>query len=251
MANNGLTPTRIVNKNGVETTVHKRTGSTSGTRLSSIPKPVTAPAEDKATLSIDLDIHTALREVGMNPKVRSKILATLHPETIGRLAPLTLDSTDTGFLSPYKRILKNSIAQKNFSQLNNFALAIAEEGYPGKARNESMMYALAGVRYYAPSRDPIADFAMNPDDEKVQQSKAIFRALLDADSGTVQIGVSRNNSEMSTVFKDIRIVLFVKQNFAKIDVILPLLKSGRKFDAALYQEAIADGLSPALIEGTL
>lgn len=250
MHKDGLTPTRVVNKNGVATTVHKRAGMAQSSASSSIPKPIIVDdwEVDRLSTKLTLHLHAAMNGMSKTGTGRKRMFATLNPDTMSRLVPLV--GEDDSFATPYRKVMSAAVDKKDFSVLNNFALAVAAEGYPDRQRQDHIIQALNGTRMYFDGRGPVIDFTADEVSIPASQAKAVFRALSDLPSDLINHGVMKKSFEFTLTFKDKNLGAFIKENHEHIGSIIALLETGRKFDPDLFSVAVATK-SSALIEGVL
>lgn len=247
MANNPLVPTTIVNKNGVTTTVHKRMDSGIPKRGSIIPKVGLFPVpEDTCKVVVESSFASELNFVKMSPKVREKMMETLHKDTLPVMESILRDHSDGIFT--FRKAAGWSAASRNLALVNGYVALLNESEYKDRDAQLDILYALRGVQYCRPTKAPID--VTNPGDKNAEGALALVRVLRQSlDSGLV-VRTSCPKDESAYVFNDPEVGAMIIENPKRADEIVDLYRHYGHFNKGLFHEALANGVN-GLKEGAL
>jgi hypothetical protein len=245
MAGN-LTPTLIVNKNGVTTTVHRRVLSSGSFGFGSMP----APQVNDTSLDT-AEIEKIVRESCTgDPNVNlKKWLEGFSEKTLSRLVRFFAAEGASGSETQVvARLLHRGASEETISDAMNFL--------PGNPR---MYNQILSIRYYI-------EFAHLPVDEieKGSRDHEQVMALLgmveparialgvrdrDVPIGSPLIGISLHSGDHIFIFRDDRVIRSILENSDKRDLIRRVIED----HGTVHHETIRDalGIGSALGVGTL
>lgn len=245
---NRTSPVQIVNKNGVQTTVHKRVDTQSSVTGRKIPIPSLSPniEEDKYRIMVQMSFEMALNGSKMSDNVRTKLMDTLHPETLPRIEEILRSNTS---LSVIRNAMSICVNNRNFAILNSMALLVPEMDDPNINNQNNILYALTGIQQDRDPKTPEVDLT-NPADPRASGIRGYIDSLFKSDR---ELRMSR-----TTPKKGQRYINFVDSGLGKMlleqpehsDEILSLYRSHGTFDRDLFETALGTS-STSLIEGAL
>lgn len=240
-------PVQIVNKNGVQTTVHKRIDAAAASNGRSIPVPTLAlPSDDKYRIMVETSFEVALNGKKASESVRAKMMATLHPETLPRIEGILRDNIP---LTAIRNAMSICADNRNFAILNSMALLVPEMEDPGVNNQNNVLYALAGIQIDRDEKTPEIDLT-NPDDPRAQSVRKYLESLFKADGEMRVFRTTLKKQQRYVNFKDREIGKMILEHPERADEILSLYRSHGTFDRDLYESALATS-SASLMEGAL
>lgn len=243
MAKKPLVPTTVVNKNGVTTTVHKRMDSGSQKRGSSIPKIGLFPVpEDTCKVVVESSFASELNYVKMSPKVREKMMDTLHADTLSVMESILREHNDG--IHTFRKAAGWSAASRNLALVNGYVALLNESESKDRDAQLDILYALRGVQYCRPTD------VTNLSDKNAEGALALVRVLRQSlDSGLV-VRTNCPKDESAYVFNDPEVGTMIIENPKHADEIVDLYRHYGHFNKGLFHEALANGVN-GLKEGAL
>jgi hypothetical protein len=240
-------PVQIVNKNGVQTTVHKRVDNSPASTGRSMPAPKLAlPDDDKYRLMVEMSFEMVLNGTKMSENVRSKMMATLHPETLTRIEGIVRENIP---MTVMRRVMSICADNRNFAVLNSMALLVPEMDDPSVNNQDNILYALTGLQQDRDDKTPEIDIT-NPDDPRAQGVRKYLESLFKADGEMRVFRTTLKKQQRYVNFKDREVGKMIIDYPERADEILSLYRSHGSFDRDLYESALATS-STSLMEGAL
>jgi len=238
---------QIVNKNGVQTTVHKRVDAVSPVKGRTLPSPSlpTSFNDDNLKFIVESSFEVMLDGANMSDNVRAKAMTTLHPETLTRIEHIFREEIPTG---PIRRAMGICAKNRNFAVLNTMAVLVPEMEDTSVNHQDRLLYALSGLQEERDEKTPQIDIT-NPDDPRTQGIRVFLGLLLTADE---EMKTARTNKKFQQYlsFKDREVGKLILENPDRADEIVHLYRAHGRFDRELFETALEANV-PSLIEGTL
>lgn len=240
-------PVQIVNKNGVQTTVHKRVDNSPSSTGRSMPAPKLSLHDDeKYKIMVEMSFEVALNGKKTSDNVRAKMMATLHPETLTRVEGLLRNNIP---LTSMRNAMSICVDNRNFAILNSMALLVPEMEDPSVNNQNNILYALAGIQHDRDEKTPEVDLT-NPDDPRSYGVRAYLESLFKADGDMRVFRTTQKKQQRYVNFADNRVGKMILDYPERADEILSLYRSHGTFDRDLYETALAT-TSTSLMEGAL
>lgn len=250
MNRNPLIPTTTVDKNGRQTTVHKRMESGGSGRATSIPKAtlVTAGAADNCNIIVTAGFDNDINAVKMSDNVREKMMATLGDDTLERIENNLRDHNAP--LTMVRRATHWCAQNRNLAVLNSLALLTEESEDKSSKVQERLLLALMGVQHIREPKTAEIDLA-NPDDERASGAKALVKIIVERGFNEGLISMIGPKKEQSAiVFIDQGLGNLIMDRPDRSDEIVDMYRGGKPFDRGLYEAALENNVR-ALNDGAL
>lgn len=192
MTSSDLTPTPIVDKNGRQTTVHKRHNAVStSTALAALKPPAASSAYHIDRLSMYAPVEYMLKEElilkdrRLSNEQIGEMLDDLHPDTLLKLETIKNDFEGGYFV--VQQAIHESAVGASVAPMNN--LALFYDGVPEHEHERRRYMAYVNGLGNSPGFDDDEDFSKSP--ESVQRAmKAVFK---------VTLGVTREHYRTSNI----------------------------------------------------
>ena len=187
MASNRTVPTRIVNKNGVSTTVHKRVENSGDTHRTAIP-PVSVSTktsrEKKASeleqlkempLSSAYQLHMRMmrNKERVSKKDREAMVADLHEDTLA-IIDRTLPEDK---IPMYNALIDNCMNKRSIADLNNLAATVEVMLEADDIHQRVFHTYLSGLQMYRLQSDPYYDYSKASEHEQ-EGVRALLRVTM-------------------------------------------------------------------------
>lgn len=249
MNRNPLIPTATVDKNGRQTTVHKRMDTGGTGREMNIPQATIRPAAtDNCNIIVTAGFDNDVNAVKMSDSVREKMMSTLGDDTLERIennlrdhnAPLTMVRKATHWCAQ----------NRNLAVLNSLALLTEESEDKSSKAQERLLLALMGVQHIREPKSPEIDLT-NPDDDRVSGARALVKMAVERGFPEGLISMIGPKKEQSAiVFIDQGIGNLIMDNPDRADEIVDMYQGRKPFDRGLYEAALENNVR-ALNDGAL
>lgn len=254
MTSNRLVPTTVVDRNGKQTTVHKRLDPVSK-RSSSMP----APAMDKIKpvmldhfpLMVESALDVAIGGSNMSDSMREKLMDSLHPETKPRIENMLRANRS---ITAVRTAMSWCADTRSFAVLNSLT-ALAEESETGDASNKALdmadknvLCALMGLQSIRAPKTPPIDLT-NEDDPRSAGVREYVRVLVEAEPELIRKEQNKKR-HIQTTFEDPELGNLIIERPDRADEIVSLFRSRGSYDRDSFIEAL-DNSIPSLSEGAL
>lgn len=249
MNRNPLIPTATVDKNGRQTTVHKRMDAGGPGRAMNIPQPVIqAQPADNCKLIVTAGFEADIYAVKMSDNVREKMMDTLDQFTLTR-AENTLRESNTA-LKHFRKATYWCAQNRNFAVVNSLTLLTEESEDKSATHQERILLALMGVQHIRGPKTPEIDLT-NPDDDRAEGARALVKMA-------VERGFPEGLISMIGPKKDQNAIVFIDQGVGNLimdrpdraDEIVDMYQGRKPFDRGLYEAALDNNVR-ALNDGAL
>jgi hypothetical protein len=203
-------------------------------------------SDDKYRVMVESSFEMALNSKKMSENVRSKMMATLHPETLTRIEGIVRENTP---MTVMRRVMSICADNRNFAVLNSMALLVPEMDDPSVNKQDHILYALTGIQQDRDDKTPEIDIT-NPDDPRARGVRTYLESLFNADADMRVARSTLKKQQRYINFKDREVGKMILDYPERADEIVSLYRSHGAFDRDLYESALHTG-SPSLMTGAL
>lgn len=249
----GLVPTRIVNKNGVATTVHKRAAQSGSGALSAIP----APAVSRAKMTMPEKVEALVKRIADINVLKEEDLSYVDAR-MTLFGDKILDSLDAAFKSGEEATKQLAFLLVNDEDVD--ILSMSAHFMPDMESNflADMPSLLRGLEFYREL--PFSFNYTYANHELQRQVLALLRvaATLEKHHGKsffedpegFPTAVKTMEGNLCKFMKDDNMVRLVMRRSDDVDAMIGIIKERGTVDPQIM-EALLDGADPAFASGAL
>lgn len=239
MTRNPLIPTPTVDKNGRQTTVHKRADTGASKAAANIPMvALKLQQEDNCHVIINYGFESDLSAVKMSDNVRAKMMSTLNENTLETAESILRDYNE-GTIT-FRKATNWCAENRNFAVLNGYVALLDEAENKDRDTQLDILYAMKGLQYSRHSRAEID--ITNPDDENAEGGRALVKALIENRETGIVVRHNLKKNQSAYTFRDHEVGTMIVERPDRVNEIVDLYIQHGRFDRGLFEAALENNV---------